>query len=166
MYDYLEDMESVGPAVASAVRSSRPAVRIGRRRDAGPVFNLKSLIDVTDQSIAAIPAAEMTILLDRLKVFAKRVHRLLKRVDKSAPTCGTTHRDSSMPAEVAQVLYDVAGALALARYGARIIGLSDERFQKNLSWALNQSWLDIRIRPVFAAALGQLATRGPRSAQR
>jgi DNA-directed RNA polymerase specialized sigma24 family protein len=166
MHDYLDDIENVGPAVASAVRGSRPAVRLGRRRDAGSVFSLKSLIDANDPCVAAIPAAEMTILLERLKVFAKRVHRLLKRVDKSAQTRGTTCRDTSMPAEVAQVLYDLAGALALARHGVRIIGLSDERFRKNLAWALNQSWLDIKIRPVFAAALRQLGPRGTSEAQK
>ena len=54
-----------------------------------------------------------------------------------------------MPVEVAQVLYDLAGALALCRCGARIIGLSDDRYRKNVAWVLNQSWLDTRLRPVF-----------------
>ena len=61
-----------------------------------------------------------------------------------------------MPLEIAQVLYDLAGALALTRSGARIVGLSDDRYRKNVAWLLNQPWLDTRLRPVFADALKQL----------
>jgi hypothetical protein len=58
-----------------------------------------------------------------------------------------------MPLEIAQVLYDLAGALALTRSGARIVGLSDDRYRKNIAWLLNQPWLDTRLRPLFASAL-------------
>jgi len=61
-----------------------------------------------------------------------------------------------MPAEVAQVLYNLAGALAMTRCNARIIGLGDDRYRKNVTWVLNQSWLDTKLRPVFFAALKQL----------
>ena len=61
-----------------------------------------------------------------------------------------------MPFEIAQVLYNLAGALALTRCDARIIGLSDDQFRKNIAWALHQSWLDPRLRPVFFAALSRL----------
>ena len=59
----------------------------------------------------------MTILLGRLKTFAKRVHRSLKHGARGEPARGMTRRDNSMPVEVAQVLYDLAGALALCRHG-------------------------------------------------
>ena len=64
-----------------------------------------------------------------------------------------TRRDNAMPVEVAQVLYDLAGSLALCRCGSRIIGLSDERFRKNVAWVLNQPWIDTRLRPVLFEAL-------------
>ena len=63
-------------------------------------------------------------------MFAKRVHRSLKHGARAESPRGTTRRDNSMPVEVAQVLYDLAGALALCRCGTRIIGLSDERYRK------------------------------------
>ena len=44
----------------------------------------------------------------------------------------------------------------LTRCNARIIGLGDDRYRKNVSWVLNQSWLETRLRPVFFAALQQL----------
>ena len=65
-----------------------------------------------------------------------------------------------MPFEIAQVLYNLAGALALTRCDARIIGLSDGQFRKNLAWVLNQPWLDARLRPVCCAALTQLGPAG------
>ena len=61
-----------------------------------------------------------------------------------------------MPVEIAQVLYDLAGALALTRCGARVIGLSDDRYRKNVFWLLSQPWLDPNLRRVFSAALEQL----------
>ena len=61
-----------------------------------------------------------------------------------------------MPVDVARVLYNLAGALALTRCGARIVGLRDDQYCKNLAWVLNQPWLDARLRPVFFAALTQL----------
>ena len=66
-----------------------------------------------------------------------------------------------MPFEVAQVLYNLAGALALTRCNARIIGLGDDQYRKNLAWVLNQSWLDPRLRPVFFAAQSKLHPASP-----
>ena len=156
LHEYLDDLDGVGPALAAAIRDSRPSGPLGRHRHAVPRLNLKGLIARIDPMISAIPPEELTILLGRLKTFAKRVHRSLKHEAKGGSPRGTSRRDNSMPEEVAQVLYDLAGALALSRCGARIIGLSDERYRKNVTWVLNQSWLDARLRPVFFDALKQL----------
>jgi len=156
MHEYLDDLEGVGPALAKVIRESRPAGPPGRRRHSGPPLNLKRLIAGTDPMISSIPPEELTILLERLKLFAKRVHRSVKHGGKEAAARGPTRRESSMPVEVAQVLYNLAGALALTRCGTRIIGLGDDRYRKNVSWVLKQSWLDTKLRPVFVAALKEL----------
>ena len=78
MREYLDDLESVGPTVAAVLRDSRPSGPLGRHRHGFDPLNLKGLIAGTDPAISAIPAEEMTILLGRLKTFAKRVHRSLK----------------------------------------------------------------------------------------
>jgi hypothetical protein len=153
MHEYLEDLESVGPSVASAIRESRAR---GPRRHAVAPLNLKGLIVGTDPAISTIPPQELAILLERLKVFAKRVHRAMKREDKESRSRGPTRRDNSMPLEIAQVIYNLAGALALTRSNARIIGLGDDRYRKNVAWVLNQSWIDAKLRPVFFAALQKL----------
>jgi len=160
MHEYLDDLEGAGPVLAKVIRESRPSGPPGRHRHAGPPLNLKRVIAATDPMISSIPPGELTIVLERLKLFAKRVHRSAKHGGKGAAARGPTRRESSMPVEVAQVLYNLAGALALTRCGARIIGLGDDRYRKNVSWVLNQSWLDTKLRPVFVAVLEQLGGAG------
>jgi len=156
MSEYLDDLEAAGPAVAAAIRESRPSGPPGRRRQAVPPLNLKGLIAGIDPLFPTIPPEELTRLLERLKVFAKRVHRSMKHGGEEAASPGATRRESSMPVEIAQVLYNLAGALALSRCHARIIGLGDDQYRKNLTWVLNQPWLDTKLIPVFLAALQEL----------
>jgi DNA-directed RNA polymerase specialized sigma24 family protein len=158
--EYLEDLETVGPSVAAAIRQSRPSGRLQQPHAAALPFNLRGLVDGSHPPISAIPPEERTLLFERLKTFAKRVHRAAQREGKGNGAQGGGRRENSMPFEIAQVLYNLAGALALTRCDARIIGLSDGQFRKNLAWVLNQSWLDARLRPIFFAALTQLGPAG------
>ncbi|MGP0068242.1 MAG: RNA polymerase sigma factor [Isosphaeraceae bacterium] len=157
LYDYLDDLEEIGPAMAGVVRRSRPSVPLGRSHAAPAPFNLRTLMDGTPGH-PAIPTEELTALLEKLKTFAKRVHRSARHSRDAARGAGRL--DHSMPFEIAQVLYNLAGALALTRCDARIIGLHDAQYRKNVSWVLSQTWLDARLRPVFFAALSQLRPAG------
>jgi hypothetical protein len=129
-----------------------------------PTINLRALIDEAHPAHSAVPAQELVGLLERLKTFAKRVHRSRpagrggSRADRHEPGRGGRFEDA-MPFAIAQVLYNLAGALALVRCDTRIIGLRDEQYRKNLTWVLGQSWLDPRLRPVFFAALSHLRTK-------
>jgi hypothetical protein len=167
MREYLEDLEGVGPAVAAAIRDSRPSGPLGRHPHVADPLNLKRLISTTDSTISEIPAVELVSLLQRLKTFAKRVQRSrpgrrgLGRTDRQEPGTGRWRLEDAIPFEIAQVLYNLAGALALVRYDTRIIGISDEQYRKNLVWFLGQSWLDARLRPLFFAALSRLRTGNP-----
>jgi hypothetical protein len=155
--DYLDDLEGIGPAVARAVRRSRPSVPIGRPHAAAAPFNLRTFMDGAPE-LPAIPPAELKALFERLKTFAKRVHRSVKheRAAGRDPARAAGRLDHSMPFEIAQVLYNLAAALALTRCETRIIGLHDAQYRKNVTWVLNQPWLDARLRPVFFAALSRL----------
>jgi Sigma-70 region 2 len=154
--DYLDDLEAAGPAIARALREGRPRGGLRSDRIAPSTLNLHALIDANSTTVASIPADELTTLLDRLKSYAKRVHRLAKQKETADPSKGPSRRENSMPVEIAQVFYDLAGALALTRCGSRLIGLSDDRYRKNVFWLLSQPWLDSSLRPVFSAALEQL----------
>jgi DNA-directed RNA polymerase specialized sigma24 family protein len=156
LYEYLDDLERVGPAVEGIIRESRHHGPRGERTRAVAPFNLKEIVAATDPRIAAIPPEELTGLLERLKLFSKRVHRAVKLAAQLNAAPVLTRRDNSMPLEIAQVLYNLAGAMALTHCQARIIGLADERYRKNVLWMLNQPWLDTRLRPVFFAVLKQL----------
>jgi hypothetical protein len=160
--DYIEDLERVGPSISASIRDLRATGPLGRHHDDVSRLTLKSLIAGTDPRVSAIPPEEMAILLGRIKTFAKRVPRSVKNAANGVSPRGANRRDSSMPVEIAQVLYDLAGALGLCRCTVRIIGLSDDRFRKNVTWVLNQSWIDARLRPVFFEALRRLG-EGQRS---
>ncbi len=145
LHEYLEDVPTSVPVPADAAR---------RRPDlAPPPLNLRRLVETDD---LAIPPWDLASLLAKLKTFAKLVHRLVNPDTRAGEPRRAARRESSMPAEVAQVFYNLAGALALTRCGTQIVGISDDRFRKNLGWVLNQPWLDARLRPVFFAALKQL----------
>jgi DNA-directed RNA polymerase specialized sigma24 family protein len=160
--EYIEDLEAVGPNIAAAMRDSRPAGPLGRHQNDVARLNLKCLIAGNDPTVSAIPPKELAILLGRIKTFAKKVHRAVKNSANGESPRNVIRRDSSMPVEIAQVLYDLAGALGLCRCGVRIIGLSDDRFRKNVTWVLNQPWIDAKLRPVFFEALRRLG-EGPGS---
>jgi hypothetical protein len=162
LQDLPDHREGGGATTERSPRRPRPANRAGSPSAAvpPPPINLRALIDEAHPLGSAIPAEELTALLERIKTFAKRVHRSRPagrgRRDRSDPIRGACRFEDAMPFEIAQVLYNLAGALALTRCDARIIGLRDEQYRKNIAWALNQSWLDPRLRPVFFAALSRL----------
>jgi DNA-directed RNA polymerase specialized sigma24 family protein len=155
--EYLPDLESVGRAVAAAIRDSRPS---GSSRGVPTLLNLRGLIEASHPRIVAIPGDELRVVCERLKTFAKRAHGATRRdrKDKRASAASAARLESSLPFEVAQVLYNLAGALALCRCDARIIGLGDDQYRKNITWVLNQPWLDARLRPLFQTALSRLRT--------
>jgi hypothetical protein len=158
--DYLNDFEAVGPAVREALRRAQPSGAPARHNPASRPFNLRALFDGTHPLVTAIPPAEMAALMRLLKSFAKRVHHSAKQTREGKCADETVRRESSLPFEVAQILYTLAGALSLNACGDRIIGLTDLQFRKNLKWALAQPWLDARLRPVFFEALGHVRPAG------
>ncbi len=151
--DYLDDLDAAGPTIARVLRDARPRGALEFKHNAAPRLNLRALIDTANATAASIPSDELIALLERLKTYAKRVHRLAKRAEAGDHLPVHAHRATSMPLEIAQVFYDLAGALALSRCRAKVIGLSDARYRKNVLWLLSQPWLDSSLRPVFFDAL-------------
>ncbi len=165
LHDFLEDPDGTSPGAPRADRRMRAEARNGSSPAAVLAINLRALIDENHPAHSAIPAEALVPLFERLKAFAKRVHcsrpgaRGPGRVDGHEPGRRGGRFEDAMPFEIAQVLYNLAGALALVRCDARIVGLRDEQYRKNLAWVLAQSWLDPRLRPVFFAALSRLRDR-------
>ena len=131
----------------------------GTRPPAAPPLTLRALIGEDPPPGPGLSPEELAALLERIKTFAKRVHRSRPAGRRRKPGPDAGRFEDAMPFEVAQVLYNLAGALALIRCDTRIVGLSDEQFRKNMTWALSQSWLDPRLRPVFFAAMSRVRPR-------
>ena len=73
---------------------------------------------------------------------------LLKAVKEFAKA----HRDhpaSTLPGEIATVLYYSSILVARLRCGVGISALSDEELRTGLEWALGQSWVDERMKSLF-----------------
>jgi hypothetical protein len=69
--------------------------------------------------------------------------------------------ESSLPNEVAAVLYYASIAAAFVRLDQRISQLSDSDLQRGLSWAKGLPWVDKHIQQLLGAALQKLASSGP-----
>jgi hypothetical protein len=65
------------------------------------------------------------------------------------------HPESSLPGEVAAVLYYAAIAAASVRLGERISQLSDGELRRGLTWAGAQTWVEPRIRQLLLDATAQ-----------
>jgi hypothetical protein len=156
LQDYLDDVEGVGAAVAAAARAASHDRRRGPLPIGTPSLTLRTLIEDNSPLVSAIPPDELTELLKRLKSFVKRVHGTSQGHRAAGRLVPAYRWESSLPLEVAQVLYNLAGAIAFLRCRARIIGLDDNQYRKNITWVLSQPWLDARLRPLFFAVIMQL----------
>jgi hypothetical protein len=66
------------------------------------------------------------------------------------------HPESSLPHEVAAVLYYASIAVALVRLDARITQLKDEDLQRGLHWAKDQPWVDHETCGILVEALKKM----------
>jgi hypothetical protein len=69
------------------------------------------------------------------------------------------HPESSLPQEVAGVLYYASIATALVRLDAWISQLKDPELQRGLLWAKDQPWVDDQTRELLAQALNKISSR-------
>jgi len=69
--------------------------------------------------------------------------------------------DSSLPNEVAAVLYYVSIAAALVRLGRRISQLRDAELKRGLEWAKGKAWVEPRLQHLLEEALQKLAQAVP-----
>jgi hypothetical protein len=68
---------------------------------------------------------------------------------------------SSLPNEVAAVLYYLSIAAALVRLGLRITQLRDPELKRGLEWAKSKAWVETRLQQLLDEALQRLAQAGP-----
>ena len=69
--------------------------------------------------------------------------------------------ESSLPTEIATVIYFAAIVVALTRCGQRITGLDDDALGKGMEWVVAQPWVDESTRSLFRDALTLIETGRP-----
>ncbi len=69
--------------------------------------------------------------------------------------------DSSLPNEVAAVLYYLSIAAGLVRLGRRITQLSDAELKRGLEWSKGKAWVELPLQQLLDEALRKLAQPGP-----
>jgi hypothetical protein len=92
-----------------------------------------------------------------LKSFSDLFHHPLPPLEllsltKDFAKANMDHPDSSLPHEVAGVLYYASIAAAMVRLDTRISQLADGELRRGLSWAGQQPWLDSATRELLAEA--------------
>jgi hypothetical protein len=80
----------------------------------------------------------------------------LLRLTKDFAKTHQMHPESSLPEEVAQILYYASIAAALARHEMRISQLDNQQLREGFAWASQQAWNDQRLCPLFTEATGRL----------
>jgi hypothetical protein len=125
-----------------------------RQQMAAPIsVDLASLDPSLSRKIAALADANGLVL----KSFGDLVRHErppieLLRLVKEFAKISRGHPESSLPPEVASVLYYLAISASLVRWEERITSLSDEDLRAGLSWALKLEWIDAPARELFERA--------------
>jgi hypothetical protein len=83
----------------------------------------------------------------------------LLRLTKQFAKANRNQPESPLPTEVATVLYYASIAAALVHRQKRITKLSNDDLRDGFDWALQQTWVDDTLRPLFENGLKRLAKR-------
>jgi hypothetical protein len=97
-----------------------------------------------------------------LKSFGELLHHPSPPVEllvltKDFAKLNLDHSDSTLPTEIAGVLYYTSIAAALVRLDRRITQLQDADLRRGLRWSGEQPWLDAQTRELVAEAIAKLA---------
>lgn len=137
-----------------------------RHQLAAPILvDLGGYDPVTANRLKALSAAHNLVLKSFLELFLHPVPPIeLLTLTKEFAKSNMDHPESSLPKEVAAVLYYASIAAALVRLDRRISQLGDAELQRALQWAKEQRWVDPQIQQLLAQALPKLAPSGPGTA--
>jgi hypothetical protein len=137
-----------------------------RHQLAAPILvDLSGFDPVTASRLKALGAAHNLVLKSFLELFLHPVPPVeLLTLTKEFAKTNMDHPDSSLPKEVAAVLYYASISAALVRLEHRISQLTDADLERGLKWAREQRWVDPQIQQLLAQALQKLSQPGPGAA--
>jgi hypothetical protein len=175
----MPDFDSAGALFKSAPKSlaaflaaGAEGARLWQPEELGAIFRHQMsapiLVDLggfdpaTAGRLKTLSAAQSLLLKSFLDLFLHPVPPIeLLSLTKDFAKGNMEHPDSSLPNEVAAVLYYASIAAAYVRLDQRISRLSDRELHRGLSWAKEQPWVDQQIQQLLGAALQKLAPSGP-----
>ncbi len=177
----MSDFDSAGALSRSAPKSlaaflaaGQECARLWQPEELGAIFRHQMsapvLVDLggfdpaTAARLKTLSHAQSLLLTSFLDLFLHPVPPIeLLTLTKDFAKGNMEHPDSSLPNDVAAVLYYASIAAAWARLGRRISRLSDAEFKRGLEWAKGKSWVEAPIQRLFDEALQKLAQAGPMS---
>ena len=134
-----------------------------RHQLAAPIFvDLGGFDPVIASRLKVLGCAHNLVLKSFLELFLHPVPPVeLLTLTKEFAKTNMDHPDSSLPREVAAVLYYTSISAALVRLDRRITQLGDAELERGLNWARDQQWVDPQIQQLLELALKKLSQPGP-----
>jgi hypothetical protein len=134
-----------------------------RHQLAAPILvDLGGFDPVTAARLKALSTAQNLVLKSFLELFLHPVPPVeLLTLTKDFAKTNMDHPESSLPKEVAAVLYYISISAALVRLDRRISQLSDGELRRGLNWAKDQNWVAPQIQQLLAQALQKLPPPAP-----
>jgi hypothetical protein len=175
----MSEFDSAGTLFKSAPKSLAAFLAAGEERarlwqpeELGAIFRHQMsapiLVDLggfdaaTAARLKTLTHAQSLLLTSFLDLFLHPVPPIeLLTLTKDFAKGNMDHPDSSLPHEVAAVLYYVSIAAAFVRLGRRISQLSDAELKRGLLWAKAQPWVETSIQHLLDQAVQKLAQPGP-----
>jgi hypothetical protein len=137
-----------------------------RHQLAAPILvDLGGFDPATASRLRLLGAAHNLVLKSFLELFLHPAPPVeLLALTKDFAKTNMDHPDSSLPKEVAAVLYYASISAALVRLDQRISQLSNADLERGLAWARDQRWVDPQIQQLLVQALQTLSHPGPAAA--
>jgi hypothetical protein len=176
----MSDFDSAGALLKSAPKSlaaflaaGEERARLWRPEELGAIFRHQMsapiLMDLggfdaaTAARLKTLSAAQSLLLTSFLDLFLHPVPPIeLLNLTKDFAKGNMEHPDSSLPHEIAAVLYYVSIAAAYVRLDRKISQLGDAEFKRGLLWAKSQPWVEAPLQKLLDEALQKLAQGGPK----
>jgi hypothetical protein len=136
---------------------------IFRHQMSAPILvDLGGFDPVTAARLKTLSNAQSLLLKSFLDLFLHPVPPIeLLTLTKDFDKGNMDQPDSSLPNDVAAVLYYVSIAAALVRLDRRISQLSDAELKRGLEWAKGKAWVEPRLLQLLDEAVQKLAQSGP-----
>ena len=159
-------------SLAAFLAAGQECARLWRPEELGAIFRHQMsapiLVDLggfdpaTAARLKTVSDAQSLLLKSFLDLFLHPVPPVeLLTLTKDFAKGNMEHPDSSLPNDVAAVLYYVSIGVAFVRLDRRISQLSDAELKRGLEWAKGKPWVEPQIQVLLDEALQKLAHAGP-----